>query len=75
MDGPGSLQMRDPVGRRTHEVSRSVEQESSEGNTDIQRNTTTREEESYNDGYRRPRRSWRPPNEGRYPNQGGRPPD
>ena len=80
LDGPGSLPMRDPVGRRMHEVSRSVEQESSQGNTYIQRNTTIRgreyrEEESDNDHYRRSCRSWRPPNEGRYPNQGGRPPD
>ena len=44
----------------------------------IQRTATTRgreygEEESDNDGSRRPHRNWRPPNEGRYPNQGGDP--
>ena len=60
LDGPVSLPMRDPIGRRMHEVSRGREY---------------REEESDNDGYRRPCRSQRPPNEGRYPNQGGRPPD
>ena len=80
LDGPGSLPMRDPIGRRIQEISRPAEQESSQGDTYIQRNTTTqgreyREDDSDNDGSRRPCRSWRPPNEGRYPNQGGRPPD
>ena len=79
LDGPGSLPMRDPIGRM-HEISRPAELESSKGDTYIQRTTTTRgreyrEEESDNGGSRRPHRSWRPPNEGRYPNQGGRPPD
>ena len=35
LDGPGSLPMRDPTGRRTHEISRPAEQESSQGDTHI----------------------------------------
>ena len=27
LDGPGSLPMRDPIGRRTHEISRPAERE------------------------------------------------
>ena len=42
LDGPRSLPMRDPIGRRTHEVSGPAEQESSQGDTYIQRATTTR---------------------------------
>ena len=80
LDRPGSLQMRDPIGRRTHEVSRPAEQESSQEDTYIQRTTTTigreyREEDSDNDGSRWPSRNQRPPDRGRYQNQGGRPPD
>ena len=80
LDGPGSLPMRAAIGRRTHEVSRPVEQESSQGDTHIQRTTTARgreyrEEDSDNDSSRRPHRNKRPPDRGRYPNQGGRPPD
>ena len=80
LDGPGSLPMTDPIGGRTHEISRPAEQESSQGDMYIQRTTTTRgreyrEEESDNDGSRRTCRSQRHPDEGRYPDQGGRPPD
>ena len=80
LDGPGSLWMRDPIGRRKHEISRPAEQESSQGDPYIQRTTTAkgreyRGGESDNDDSRRPCRNWRPPNEERYPNQGGRPPD
>ena len=42
LDGPGSLPMRDPIGRRMHEISRPAEQESSQGDTYVQRTTTTR---------------------------------
>ena len=74
LDGPGSLPMRDTIGRRTHEISESSEQETSQEDTYAQiRGREYREEESDNDGSRRPHRSQRPPNEGRYPNQGGRP--
>ena len=50
----------------------------SQGDTYVQRTTTTRgreypEEDSDNDGSRRPHRNQRPPDRGRYPNQGGRP--
>ena len=80
LDGPGSLPMRDPIGRQMHGVSRSVEQDSSQGGTYVQRASTTRRREypggdGDNDGSRRPHRDWRPPDRGRYPNQGGRPPD
>ena len=34
-----------------------------------------RGEDSDNDGSKRLCRNWRPPVDGRYPNQGGRPPD
>ena len=59
LDGSGSLPMRDPIGRRTHEVSRPAGQESSPGDMYIQRTTTTRgreyrEEDSDNDNSRRP---------------------
>ena len=80
LDGPGSLPMRDPIGRRILQVSRLRERESSQGNTYIQRNSTTRsreyrEDDSDHDGSRRSHRRQRLPNEGRYSDQGGRPPD
>ena len=80
LDGSGSLLMRDPIGRRTHESSRPAEQESSQGDTYMPRIVTTRGreyrgEDSDNNGSGRPRRNWRSPEDGRYPNQGGRPPD
>ena len=45
LDGPGSLLMRDPIERRTHETSRPAEQESSQEDTYIPRTTTTRDRE------------------------------
>ena len=42
LDGPGSLPVRDPIGRRTCEVSGPAERESSPGDMYIQRTTTTR---------------------------------
>ena len=79
LDGPGSLLMRDPIGQRHMKFLGWLN-----GNplkeTYIQRTTTTRgreyrEEDSGNDGSRRPCRNQRPLDEERYPNQGGRPPD
>ena len=79
LDGPESLPMRDPIGRWMHGVSRSVEQDSSQVGTYVQRASAPRRRkypggDGDNDGSRRPYRDWRPP-ERRYPNQGGRPPD
>ena len=72
--------MRDPVGRWMHGVSRPVEQDPFQGDTYVQRASATRRreypgEDDDNDGSRRSHRDWRPPDRGRYPNQGGRPPD
>ena len=80
LDGPGSLPMRDPIGRWMHRVSWPVEQDSSQGDTFVQRASTTRRreypgEDSDNYGSRRPHRDQRPPDRGKYPNQGGRSPD
>ena len=44
-DGPGSLPMRDPIGTQMHGVSRSVEQDSSQGGTYVQRASTPRRRE------------------------------
>ena len=79
VDGPGSLPMRDPIGRWMHGASRSVEKESSQGGTYVQRASASRRREypggdDNNDGSRGPYTDWRPPDRGRYPNQGGRPP-
>ena len=46
LDEPGSLPMRDPIGRRTHEVSRPAEQESSQGNIYIYKGLPPLEEEN-----------------------------
>ena len=78
LDGPRSIPMRDPIGRWIHGVSRPVKQDSSQGDTYVQRASTTRRreyqgEDGDNDGSRRSHRDWRPPDRGRYPNQGGRP--
>ena len=78
LDGPRSLLMRDPIGRRIHEVSRPAEQDSCQGDAYVQWTTTTRgreypEEDGNNYGSRRPHRNQRPPDRGRYLNQGGRP--
>ena len=72
VDGSGSLPMRDPI-RWMHEVSRPVEQDSSQGGTYVQRASMTRRREypggdSINDASRRPYRDWRPPDRGRHPN-------
>ena len=80
LDGPRSLPMRDPIGRRMHEISRLAEQDSSQGDTYVQKAYMTRrreypEEDSNNDSSRRPHRNWRTPDRGRYSNQCGRPPD
>ena len=69
VDGPGSLPMRDPIGRWMHGVSRSVEKDSSQGGMYVKRASTTRRREypggdSNNDGSRRPDRDWRPLIEG-----------
>ena len=77
-DGPGSLPMRDPIGRQMHGASRAVEQDSSKGDTYVQRASPARRreytgEDGDNDGSRRPHRDQRPPDRGRCPNQGGRP--
>ena len=66
VDGPGSLPMRDPIGRWMNGVSRLVEQDSSQGGTYVQRAPTTRRREylggnSYNDSPRGSHRDWRPP--------------
>ena len=75
LDGPGSLPMRDPIGRQMHRVSRPVEQDSSQRDTYVPRASATRRreypgEDSDNDGSRRTHRDWRPPDRGRYPNLG-----
>ena len=80
LDKPGCLPMKDPIGRRIQKISRSVEQESSQGGTYVQRASAPRRREyprgdSEDDGSRRLHRDWRPPDKGRYPNQDGRPPD
>ena len=45
LDGPGSLPMRDPIGRRTHEVSRPAEQDPLKG-THIYKGLPPPEEEN-----------------------------
>ena len=79
VDGPRSLPMRDPIGRWVHGVSRPVEQDSSQGGTYVQGASATRRREypggdSDNNGARRPHRDQRPPDRGKYPNQGRTPP-
>ena len=69
LDGPVSLPMRDPTGRRIQEIPRSAEWESSQGGTYVQRASASRWREypggnSKNDGSRRPHRDWRPLREG-----------
>ena len=69
VDGPGSLPMRDPIGRWMHGVSSPVEQDSSQGGTYVQRASGTKRREypggdSNNDGSRRPYRDQRPPDRG-----------
>ena len=46
LDGHGSLPMRDPIGRLMHGVSRSVEQDSSQGGTYVQRASMPRRREN-----------------------------
>ena len=80
LDGPGCLPVRDPFGRWMHGVSRSVELDPSQEGTYVQRTSATIRREypggdGNNVGSRRPHRVWRPPDRGKYPNQGGRPPD
>ena len=79
VDGPGSLPMRDPIERRMNGIPRLVEQVSSQEGTYVQRAPKTRREylggNNDSDGPRRPQQDWRPPDRGRYPNRGGRPPD
>ena len=66
LDGPASLPMGDPIGRRIQEICRSLEQESSQGGTYVQGASVPRRRE-YPGGngddvdYRRPHRDWRPP--------------
>ena len=80
-DGPASLPMRDPIGRRVQEDSRLVGQECSQGGTYVQEVSMSRRREypreSSNDDNvnGRPYRDQRPPERGRHPNQSGRPPD
>ena len=73
LDGPGFLPMRHPIGRQMHGVSRSVEQDSSQGGTYVQRASVPRRREypggdGNNDGSGRPYRDWRSPERGRYLN-------
>ena len=63
-----------------NEVPRLVELVSSQGGTYVQGAFVPRRRkypggDSDDDDYRRPDRHQRPPERGRYPNQGGRPPD
>ena len=76
VDGPGSLPMKEPIGRWVHGVSRSVELDSSQGGTYMQRAFVTRRREypggdSDTDGPRRPHRDWRPLKEGDIPTEVG----
>ena len=80
LDGLASLPMRDPMGRRIQEDFRLEEQEYSKGGTYAQGAFIPRRREYLgrsgdDNDYRRPYRDQRPPERGRYPNQGGRPPD
>ena len=77
LDGPTSLPMRDPVGRRIQEDPRLAEQEYSYRGTYVQGTSKSRRceyEGGGDDDYRRSYRDRRPPERGRYLNQGGRPP-
>ena len=77
LDGPTSLPMRDPVGRRIHEDPRLVEREYSHVGTYVQGTSTSRRREYPGEGnddeYRRSYRDRNPPERRRYSNQGGRP--
>ena len=80
LDRPRSLPRREPNRGQMNEVPRLVELGSSQGGTYMQGASMPRRREypggdSNDDDYRRPHRDWRPPERGRYPNQGGRPPD
>ena len=66
LDGPASLPIRDPIGRRIQEVPRLVEQEHSQGGTYMQGISMPRRREypggnGNDDEHRRPYRDWRPP--------------
>ena len=81
LDGPVSLPIRDPIGRRVPEDTRFAGQEYSQGDTYIQGASILQRREypgesSDDDNInRRPYRDWRPPERGRYLSQSGRPPD
>ena len=80
LDGLESLPVRDPIGRRIQEDPRLAEQEYSQGGTYVRGSSMLRRREypggnGNNDDYRRSYRDRRPPERGRYPNHGGRPPD
>ena len=80
LDGPGSLPMKEPIGRRVQEISRSAEQEYSQGSTYVWKVSVPGRREypggdNDDDGSGRLHRDWRSPERGRYPNQGGGPPD
>ena len=80
LDGPASLPMRGPFGRRIQEDSRLAGQEYSQGGRYVQGASMPRRREypggsSNDDDYRRSYRDRRPPERGRFPNQDGRPPD
>ena len=81
LDGPVSLQTRDPIRRRVPEDSRFEGGEYSQGGTYLQGSSISQRREypgeSSDDDHvnRRPYRGWRPPERGRYPSQSGRPPD
>ena len=76
LDGLASLPMIDPIGRRIQEDHRLAEWEYSQGGTYIQGASMPRGREypggngNGNDDYRRSYRDQRPPERGRYPNQG-----
>ena len=80
LDGLASIPMRDSIGRIMQKDPRFMEQEYSQGGTYVQGASTLRRREylggsGNDDDYRRPYRDWTLPERGRYPNQGGRPPD
>ena len=69
LDGPGSLPMRDSIGRQMYRIFRSVEQDFTQGGTYVQRASVPRRRkypggDGNDDGSRRPHRDWRPLREG-----------
>ena len=81
VDEPVSVPARDYARGRVPDNTRLLEQECSQGGTYIQEASITqrreypRESSEEDNTNRRPYREWRPPERGRYPNQGGRLPN